>query len=63
MKTAMQELIEYVEEMWSNVGIEEIIKKKAEQLLEKEKEQIEESYSNGYNDGLYDKSYKKIEKQ
>jgi hypothetical protein len=30
--------------------------------MEKEKYQVEESYLNGYNDGLYDKSYKKIEK-
>jgi hypothetical protein len=39
MKTAMQELIEYVDSIWSNGGWEETIKEKAKELLEKEKEQ------------------------
>tara|TARA_R110000868_G_scaffold349408_1_gene610690 strand:- start:533 stop:724 length:192 start_codon:yes stop_codon:yes gene_type:complete len=63
MKTAMQDLIEYMEEMYSKDNILEVIINKSNKLLEKEKDQIEESYSNGYNDGLYDKSYKKIKKQ
>ena len=36
MKTAMQELIEYVDSIWSNGGWEETIKEKAKELLEKE---------------------------
>ena len=39
MKTAMQELIDYVNEIWSNGGWEETIKDKATELIEKEKEQ------------------------
>lgn len=59
MKTSMQELIDYINEIWSNGGWENKVIEKAKELLEKEKEQIDESYLNGYNDGLYDKSYKK----
>jgi hypothetical protein len=44
MKTAMQELIEHVESIWSNGGWEETIKEKAKELLEKEKEQIIEAF-------------------
>lgn len=39
MKTAMQELIDYVDSIWSNGGWEETIKEKAKELLEKEKKQ------------------------
>ena len=35
----MQELIDYVNEIWSNGGWEETIKDKATELIEKEKEQ------------------------
>jgi hypothetical protein len=48
MKTAMQELIDYVDTIWSNGGWEETIKEKAKELLEKEKEQIEDAYLKGY---------------
>jgi transcription initiation factor TFIIIB Brf1 subunit/transcription initiation factor TFIIB len=51
MKTAMQELIDYVDSLWSNLGWEETIKEKANKLLEKEKEQIIDAYCNGYQDG------------
>jgi hypothetical protein len=47
MKTAMQELIEHVESIWSNGGWEETIKEKAKELLEKEKEQIIDAYYGG----------------
>ena len=40
----MQELIEYVDSIWSNGGWEETIKEKAKELLEKEKEQIIEAF-------------------
>ena len=40
MKTAMQELIEYVEEMYSKDDILEVIVNKANKLLKKEKKQI-----------------------
>jgi hypothetical protein len=40
MKTAMQELIDYLDSIWSNGGWEETIKEKAKDLLEKEKEQM-----------------------
>ena len=36
MKTAMQELIDYVNEIWANGGWEECIKDKATELIEKE---------------------------
>lgn len=35
----MQELIDYVDSIWSNGGWEETIKEKAKELLEKEKKQ------------------------
>jgi hypothetical protein len=47
MKTAMQELIDYVDTIWSNGGWEETIKEKAKELLEKEKEQIADAFRNG----------------
>jgi hypothetical protein len=51
MKTAMQELIEYVDSIWSNGGWEETIKEKAKELLEKEKEHIIDAYNQGTLDG------------
>ena len=48
MKTAMQELIDYVDSIWSNSGWEETIKEKAKELLEKEKEQIITAFEVGY---------------
>jgi hypothetical protein len=48
MKTAMQELIDYVDTIWSNGGWEETIKEKAKELLEKEKEQIIYAFESGY---------------
>ena len=64
MKTALQELIEFIElNIDDNDFIKHQVLEEADKALKKEKEQIEESYLNGYNDGLYDKSYKKIEKQ
>ena len=48
MKTAMQELIDYVDTIWSNGGWEETIKEKAKELLEKEKEQIITAFEVGY---------------
>jgi hypothetical protein len=50
MKTAMQELIEYVDSIWSNGGWEQTIKEKAKELLKKEKEQIRYAYEQGEND-------------
>jgi hypothetical protein len=47
MKTAMQELIEYVDSIWSNGGWEETIKEKAKELLEKEKEQVVDAFNEG----------------
>ena len=53
MATAMQELIDYVNEIWSNGGWEETIIDKAIELLEKEKEQIIDAYN--YNMTGFDK--------
>ena len=44
MKTAMQELIDYIEEMYSKDDILEVIINKSNKLLEKEKEQIIKGY-------------------
>ncbi len=44
----MQELIDYVDTIWSNGGWEETIKEKAKELLEKEKEQIIYAFESGY---------------
>ncbi len=52
MKTAMQELIDYVDTIWSNGGWEETIKEKAKELLEKEKEQIEDAWDAGMSEGI-----------
>lgn len=43
----MQELIEFVNSIWANQGWEETILNKANQLIEKEKEQIEVAFSVG----------------
>jgi hypothetical protein len=55
MKTAMQELIEYLEFRDRKFTY---TYKKAIELLEKEKEQLEEArlkgYGEGYNEGIYD---------
>lgn len=51
MKTAMQELIEYIDSIWSNGGWEETIKEKAKELLEKEKKHIIDAYNQGTLDG------------
>jgi len=60
MKTAMQELIDYMKEynmILVKEGIEpnpsvQMLQHKAKKLLEKEKEQIEVAYSQGYGDGV-----------
>ena len=44
MKTAMQELIEYVNEVW---GWYDDFEKISDKLLEKEKEQIQKAFSDG----------------
>jgi hypothetical protein len=56
MKTAMQELIEWGDEMLlkypqKNLGFGEVIDK-AEELLEKEKEQIKNAWYNGGINGM-----------
>ena len=48
MKTAMQELIDYVKETW---GWYEDFEIKSDQLLEKEKEQIIKAYLKGDSNG------------
>ena len=53
MKTAMQELIDYVNETWSNGGWEEDIIGKATELLEKEKEQMLNEWQKGFDDAKY----------
>ncbi len=57
MKTAMQDMIEWIEQRFNNPQETEVFKK-ATELLEKEKEQIEEArlkgYGEGYNEGIYD---------
>jgi hypothetical protein len=57
MKTAMQKMIEWIEERFNNPKETEVYKK-ATELLEKEKEQLEEArlkgYGEGYNEGIYD---------
>ena len=61
MKTAMQELIDYVDSIWSNEGWEETIKEKAKELLEKEKEQIMYSYTNGSQDMALEDKYEPLD--
>jgi len=57
MKTAMQKMIEWIEERFNNPKETEVYKK-ATELLEKEKEQLEEArlkgYGEGYDEGIYD---------
>jgi hypothetical protein len=48
MKTALQELIEYIEEWQPKNKFTEPIWHKAKSLLEKEKQQIIEAYIAGY---------------
>jgi hypothetical protein len=53
MKTAMQELIEYIElNIDDNDFIKHEVLEQADNLLEKEKEQIIDAYSQGYGDGV-----------
>jgi flagellar biosynthesis/type III secretory pathway protein FliH len=64
MKSAMQELIEIINDNLINEYTSQefarltIFKASAERLLEKEKEQLEEArlkgYGEGYNEGIYD---------
>lgn len=57
-QTAMQELIDYLKELDSHIGHKTTYTdglhasiNKAQQLLEKEKEQIMNDYKNGFEDG------------
>jgi hypothetical protein len=63
MKTAIQELIDYVDAIWSNGGWEETIKEKAKELLEKEKEQITKAYNSAipfkFGEEYYNQTYNK----
>jgi murein endopeptidase len=52
MKTAMQELMEWIEH-WKNEPLSEFQQNKIKELLEKEKEQIIESFDNGIYVGTY----------
>ena len=53
----MQKMIEWIEERFNNPKETEVYKK-ATELLEKEKEQLEEArlkgYGEGYDEGIYD---------
>ena len=49
MKTAMQELIEWIEQRFNNPQETEVFKK-ATELLEKEKEQIIDAHLEGWSD-------------
>jgi len=54
MKTAMQELIQWIDNDFrkqSTIPTIQQLKNKAEYLLEKEKEQIMSAYNDGVNDG------------
>tara|TARA_B110000503_G_scaffold47129_1_gene76792 strand:+ start:278 stop:487 length:210 start_codon:yes stop_codon:yes gene_type:complete len=67
MKTAMQELIEWGDKMLLKhpqkiLGFGEVIDK-AEELLEKEKEQIIEAYCEGNNDISAEQYYNQTYKQ
>jgi hypothetical protein len=59
MKTAMQELIEFIESTNNTSHVNLTIMDKAKKLLEKEKEQIITDYSNGL---LYALGYKHEDK-
>jgi len=62
MKTAMEQALARIELLYGMKPDAIHWEMFKNDCMEKEKEQVEESYLNGYNDGLYDKSYKKIEK-
>jgi hypothetical protein len=51
MKTAMQEMIDWIEERFNNPKETEVFKK-ATELLEKEKEQIENTFADGFVEGV-----------
>ena len=50
MKTALQELIEWMKDQYYPAMYEDEILKKATELLEKEREQIENAHANGIHD-------------
>ena len=52
-QTAMQELIHWLNSGWMDEDIEAVIKK-AEMLLEKEREQIKDAYTDGCIGELYE---------
>jgi hypothetical protein len=52
MKTAMQELIEWVEH-WKNEPLSEFQQNKIKELLEREKEQILNEWQKGFNDAKF----------
>ena len=52
-KTAMQELIHWLKSGWKDEDIDTVLKK-AEQLLEVEKEKIENAYLDGFKHGKYE---------
>ena len=52
-KTAMQELIHWLKCGWKDEDIDTVLKK-AEQLLEVEKEKIENAYLDGFKQGKYE---------
>jgi hypothetical protein len=58
MKTAMQELIEFIESTNNTPHVNLTIMDKAKKLLEKEKEQIIEAHTNAY---LIGEDYIKVE--
>ena len=57
MKTAIQELIEWLNDYPTNVPTihKSAVISKAESMLEKEKEQIMDAYDEGWSDGFDDK--------
>lgn len=54
MTTAIQDLLSFIDILPINNSVTEIIKNKAKELLEKEKEIIIHAYSEGFNDGYTD---------
>ena len=52
-KTAMKELIHWLKSGWMDENIEAVIRK-AEILLEKEKEQIKDAFEDGFKQGNYE---------
>ena len=61
MKTAMQELIEFIESTNNTPHVNLTIMDKAKKLLEKEKEQIMNDFENGWLDCFNDKGTDKEE--